>query len=335
MNTRTTIVVALAMAFAGTLANTAANAQQIKIRLAGAAAPSHPFSKGAEMWKQAVEKKTGGKVEVLLFLNRQLGDDRQVLEAAVAGTVDAALPSSVLFPLVVKKTSFDALQLPFMISSYDNLAKVFVSPGAQALLDDLSSAGLQGLALFEGGQRHFLSAKGPVQKIADFKGLKTRIVPVPLHKAIWDATGASPVGIAYGEVYTSLQTKVIDAVEINVSSVEGENMWEPAKHFSLTGHYFWPAVLVFNKAKFDKLPPDVQKALSEAGREVTVPQVMLAKKDEADQAEALKKKGVQFYQFAEMKQMRALMKPIVDQWSAKDKTIAAFVNDVNRIEAGK
>ena len=68
---------------------------------------------------------------------------------------------------------------------------------------------------------------------------KTRIVPVPLHKAIWNAVGVSPVGLAYGEVYGALQTKVIDAVEINVSSMLGENLWEVGKHFTLTGHYPW------------------------------------------------------------------------------------------------
>lgn len=323
---------AIAAGVALSLVSTVGLAQTIKIRLANAANPPHPHQKAGEMWKALVEKKTGGKVEVQYFHSRQLGDDRQNLESAVAGTIDAAMSSSILFPLVVKKQSFDALQLPFLISSYDNLAKVFLSPQAQALLDDLDSAGLKGLSYAEGGLRHFLSAKGQVAKLSDLKGLKTRIVPVPLHKAIWDATGAAPVGIAYGEVYTSLQTKVIDAVEINVSSVVSENLWEPAKHFTMTGHYFWPAVMIYNKAKFDKLPPDVQKAMIEAGREIIEPQVMLAKNDDAAQVEQLKKRGVRFYEFGDLAQMRAQMKPIVEQWAAKDKNIAAFIQAVNKIE---
>jgi tripartite ATP-independent transporter DctP family solute receptor len=322
------VFAAVALAFA----SAAAWSQQIKIKLAHATATSHPFHTMAEMYKSAVEKKTGGKVEVQIFGNRQLGDDRQILEATVNGTIDASIASSVLYSLVVKKPGFDALQLPFLLTTYDNEAQVLSSPAIHALLDDLASAGLKGLSIGEGGLRHFLSAKGPTTKIADFKGLKTRIVPVPLHKAIWEATGASPVGIAYGEVYTSLQTKVIDAVEINVSSVEGENMWEPAKHLTLTGHYFWPGVLSYNKAKFDKLAPEVQKALVDAGREIVVPQVMAAKKDEEAQANVLRKKGVNFYKFAELAQIRTQMKPILDQWGAKDKHIAAIIEVANKVE---
>jgi tripartite ATP-independent transporter DctP family solute receptor len=305
---------------------------QTKIRLAHATAESHPFHKHALMFKEAVEKKTGGRVQVEIFGNRQLGDDRQILEATVAGTIDASLASSVLYSLVVKKAGFDALQLPFLLSSYDNEAKLLTSPQAQALLDDLSSAGLKGLSIGEGGMRHFLNEKGPVVKAADFKGLKTRIVPVPLHKAIWEAIGVSPVGIAYGEVYTSLQTHVIDAVEINASSVNGENLWEPAKHYTLTGHYFWPGVISYNKARFDKLPADVQKALIEAGREVIVPQVMFAKKDEADATEQLRKKGVHVYKFADLAQIRKQTQPIVDQWAAKDKSIASLVSVARNLE---
>ena len=324
----------VAALLAAPLANVHAQAPQ-RVRIAYGTATTHPFHTFGVMFKEAVEKKSGGKLEVQLFPARQLCDDRQCLEGTVAGTIDASLVSTVLFPLVVKKPAFDALQMPFMISSYENFAKVATSPAVQALLDDLSSAGLKGLAVGEGGQRHFLSAKGPVQKIADFKGLKTRIVPVPLHKAMWEATGASPVGIAYGEVYTSLQTKVIDSVEINVSSVEGENMWEPAKHFTYTGHYFWPFALTMNKAKFDRLPPELQKAMVDAAREIVPAQVAASKKDEEVQAETLRKKGVQFYKFTEMAQIRAQMKPIVDQWVAKDKMIATIVETTQRIESGR
>jgi len=125
---------------------------------------------------------------------------------------------------------------------------------------------------------------------------------------------------------------VIDAVEINASSVNGENLWEPAKHYTLTGHYFWPGVIAYNKARFDKLPADVQKALIEAGREVIVPQVMFAKKDEADATEQLRKKGVNVYKFADLAQIRKQTQPIVDQWAAKDKSIAGLVSVARNLE---
>ena len=98
----------------------------------------------------------------------------------------------------------------------------------------------QGLCFSKGGQRHFLSRLGPASKVDAFRGLKTRIVPIPLHKAIWERLGANPVGIPYAEVYTSLQTRVIDAVEFNISSIAADKVYEQANQLTLTGHDFWP-----------------------------------------------------------------------------------------------
>lgn len=203
---------------------------------------------------------------------------------------------------------------------------------SQDLLAELDSAGLKGLSLGDGGLRHFLAIKGAVRTLPDFKGLKTRIVPVALHKAMWEAVGTNPVGLAYGEIFTSLQTKTIDAVEINVSSVFSENMWEAAKHLTLTGHYFWPGVLAFNKARFDKLPADVQKAMLDAGREIIRPQVQNTALNEDDKTKELLKRGVQIHQFTDLAAMRERMKPIVDQWTTKDPKIASFVSFAQSVE---
>ena len=311
-----------------------AHAEKIKIRLAHGASHTHPFNKLAEMWKEAVEKRTD-KVDIQIFGDRQLGGDKQVLEGAIAGTIDAAFPSSILFPLVLKDQKvFDALQLPFVVNSYENLATMLTSKPAMQMLVGLKRDGLVGLSFGEAGLRHFLNRKGPVQYLRDFKGLKTRIVPVPLHKAVWKAVGANPVGIAYGEVYTSMQTHVIDAVEFNISSIETENLWEVAKYLTLTGHYFWPGVLVYNKAKFEKLPKDVQQAMIEAGREIIKPQVMFVKKHEEEAAKRLEAKGVKIYPFKDLKKMQALMKPIVKQWEKKDPLIAEYVAEAKKLEKG-
>ena len=164
-----------------------------------------------------------------------------------------------------------------------------------------------------------------MKTIADFAGLKTRIVPVPLHKQIWEAVGTAPVGLPYGEVYSALQTKVIDAVEINVSSVVGENLWEVGKHFTLTGHYPWHNVIVANKAFFDGLPPDVQAAMRQAGKESIVPTMDYTKNQDFAARDDLKKKGVQFAPLEDLPAMKAKVEPIIGEWTKKEPLIAEFV----------
>src|SRR5690606_23327136 len=98
--------------------------------------------------------------------------------------------------------------------------------------------------LYEGGQRHFLSTDAPVDDMTGFKGLKTRVAPTELFLAVWNATGTNPTPMAYGEVYSGLETGTIDAVEINLTSVESEGLFEAAQNITLTGHYFWPGIML-------------------------------------------------------------------------------------------
>jgi C4-dicarboxylate-binding protein DctP len=170
-----------------------------------------------------------------------------------------------------------------------------------------------------------LSVPRPVRKIADFAGLKTRIVPVPLHKLIWETVGVSPVGLAYGEVYGALQTKVIDAVEINVSSMLGENLWEVGKNFTLTGHYPWHNVIAANKAFFDGLPDDVKSAMRQAGRDSIAPTLAYTKNQDLTGRDELKAKGVEIFTLEDLDDMKKKVAPIVDQYSAQSDLIAKFV----------
>jgi C4-dicarboxylate-binding protein DctP len=300
-------------------------ADPIKMRLSHAANEIHPGHIAAVEFKKALEKRLPGRVTVQIFPNRQLGSDKENLEAAIAGTNELCGASGILYPLVTGRPALDAFQLPFLIRDYDHFAKMATSPVAQKILDDLLPAGLVGLQVTDIGQRHFLSVNKPVTALADFKGLKTRIVPVPLHKAIWEAVGTAPVGLPYGEVYGALQTKVIDAVEINVSSMLGENLWEVGKNFTLTGHYPWHNVIAANKMFFDAQPKDVQEAMREAGRESTAPTLAYTKKQDLDGRDELKKKGVKIYELSELAQMRKQMAPLVAEWSKKSPLIGEFV----------
>lgn len=305
-------------------------AAETTLKFGHAASSTHLFQDGLEMFAEAVAEKTDGQVEIEVIGDRQLGDDKQLLEGAQLGTIDGALVSSPTFPLAAGAKSFDALQLPFLLSTYDQVGNALTSPVAQKMLDSLSEKNMKGLGFYEAGLRHFLSRDKQVETVADFEGLKTRIVPIPLHKQTWEAVGTNPVGMAYGEVYSGLETGTIDAVEINLSSIQSESLYQNAKHVTLTGHYFWPGVLVMNQARFDALPEDVQQALVEAGKETIQAHYQHAAEQEEKSAAFLQEQGVTIGELQDLDAMRERTQPILDSWAEQDPLIREFIDMVEQ-----
>jgi TRAP-type transport system periplasmic protein len=318
---------AVAIAWAGQTV-----AQEHVLKFGHAAASTHLFHDGLEMFAEAVAEKTGGRVSVEVFGDRQLGDDRQLLEGLQLGTIDGAVVSAPTMPLGIGATAFDALQLPFLVNSYDEMADALSSDVGQQILDSLDAHSIKGLGYVEAGHRHFLAKDRTVRTVDDFAGLKTRIVPVPLHAATWEALGTNPIGMAYGEVYSALETGTIDAVEINLSSIQSESLFQAGKNVTLTGHYFWPGVLMMSGAKFNELPDDLQEALVEAGHEIVAAHYALARDQESETADFLRANGVTIGELENLDEMRAKTQPIVEQWVDKDPLIRAFVD---KIQAGR
>ena len=324
-----TRLLAIAVAFACMLTS-AVQAADHTFKFGHAASSTHLFHTGLEMFAKKVADKTGGAVEIQVFGDRQLGDDKQLLEGLQLGTIDGALVSAPVLPLVIGAAAFDALQLPFVVNSYEEMSKALSSDVGKQLLATLDAKSIKGLGYIEAGQRHFLAKGKQVATIADFSGLKTRIVPIPLHKATWEAVGVNPIGMAYGEVYSALETGTIDAVEINLSSVRSESLYQNAKHVTRTGHYFWPGVLMMSADKFNALPDNVRTAMIEAGQEVIAEQYALAASQESETADFLKANGVTIGDLDNLDELRATMKPVVDAWLEKDPLIKAFVDQIQK-----
>ncbi|MCB1334302.1 MAG: TRAP transporter substrate-binding protein, partial [Roseivivax sp.] len=257
--------------------------------------------------------------------NRQLGDDKQLLEGTVAGTIDVSAVSGVLIPLVTGRPAMNGWQLPFLVKDYDHFGRLATSEIGQKIQDDLRAAGLVALATADTGQRNFLSVKNPVTALPDFAGLKTRIVPVPLHKQIWETIGTAPVGLPYGEIYGALETGVIDAVEINVSSMLGENLWEVGKNFTLTGHYPWNMSTVMAQNYWDGLSAEEQAAVTEAGHRSITKTLDYAKTQDLEGREALKAKGVEIIELTDLGAMRDAVAGVTAEWAAKDPLIAELI----------
>lgn len=320
MSWKPTIGAAFGIAFAS-----AASAQDVTLTLAHAVFESHPFHDAAVRFAEAVDARSEGTINIDIFPARQMGDVKELMEGVQLGTIDMTVNSS--SALASLAPAIDAFQLPFVLRGYDDFARMAVSPEAQAIMESLAPHGMVGLGLFEGGQRHFLTTGEPVTDLAGFEGLKTRVAPTELFLATWGATGVNPTPMAYGEIYSGLETGTIDAVEINLTSIESEGLYEAASNVTLTGHYFWPGLMLINQGTLEGLTTEQQDILRTAAADAVEPQVMaVAAYDEALKG-SLAEKGVTITEApaAFAAELEAAWAPVVQSYADADPLVAAFV----------
>lgn len=307
------------------LSATAAFADPLTLTLGHAVFETHPFNDAAQRFAKAVDEKSGGQIKIDIYPARQMGDVKELMEGVQLGTVDMTINSSSALARI--DPAVDAFQLPYVMTDYDDFARMAVSPEAEAIMTKLKDHGMLGLGLYEGGQRHFLSAGDPINTLADFKGLKTRVAPSELFLDIWNAVGVNPTPMAYGEVYSGLETRTIDAVEINLTSIQSEGLYDAAKNVTLTGHYFWPGMLLVNKGVFDGLSAEQQQILRDAARETVKPQVMAVKAYDETLKTTLRDEGVSVAEASDALKadLHTAWAPVVKKYTDRDPLIADFV----------
>ena len=224
----------------------------------------------------------------------------------------------------------NALQMPFLINSYEELQKVYLADFTAKLLKKMESINLHPLGLIENGYRHLGNNVRSINVPADMKGIKLRVAESKMHQEIFKALGAIPIPISYGEIYTSLKTGVINGTEINATSASSEKLMEVIKFFSMTGHFFWPSVGFINKAKWDGLSPEDQKILTDSWNEMIPWQIALCKNADTKALETMKKRGIVVNQ-ADSKAFLEGAKGIYDNYM-KVPEIAEFVGKVKAMK---
>ncbi|WP_163849235.1 TRAP transporter substrate-binding protein [Pseudooceanicola aestuarii] len=316
---------ALATLVLSSTAMTAAQAQELTLTMGHAVFESHPFHDAAVRFAAEVDSRSEGAIKIDIFPARQMGDVKELMEGVQLGTLDMTVNSS--SALATLTPAINAFQLPYVIRGYDGFAEMATSAEAEAIMGALDEHGMLGLGLYDGGQRHFLSTGAPVTEMAGFEGLKTRVAPTELFLSVWNAVGVNPTPMAYGEVYSGLETGTIDAVEINLTSIESEGLFEAAKNVTLTGHYFWPGIMLINQGVFDGLTETQQSVLREAARASVEPQVMAVKAYDEELKAGLTAKGVQIAEASDAfkAELEAAWAPVVQDYADRDPLIADFV----------
>jgi C4-dicarboxylate-binding protein DctP len=268
-----------------------AHAQQapIVIKFSHVVTPDTPKGKGADYFKKLVEERTSGRVRVEVYPNSTLYKDKEELEALQLGSVQLLAPSASKFgPMGIKE--FEALDLPYLFDSYEDLHKVTQGPIGASMLKLLQAHGMSGLAFWDNGFKEFTANK-PLRRPEDFKGQKIRIQSSKVLDAQMRAVGAIPQVLAFSEVYQAMQTGVVDGNENTPSNIYTQKMHEVQKYMTMTDHGYIGYVVVANTKFWDSLPADLRTILDQAMKEATVYEDDIAKKENDAAVEAIRKSG--------------------------------------------
>ena len=254
-------------------------------------AENHPMTKACMTFAENVKEATDGRVNITVYYAGQLGSDPEICAQVMDGTLEMAFPS------VGNMGSFTELvyayQLPFMITDWDQYLELSKSEEAAELLDAISKElGVKALGTWNSGFRHLLAVDAPIASVSDCSGKKFRVGENDLFVSLFKALGASPTVIAYGEIYTSLQNKVIDALEMDISAVYMEKHFEVAKYLTKTGHFTWPGICLVNEDAWNSLSAEDQAAFEEAAMKTLDENIAYIADVEAETTEKLEAEGV-------------------------------------------
>ncbi|HTP47556.1 MAG TPA: TRAP transporter substrate-binding protein [Casimicrobiaceae bacterium] len=305
------LLVALLAGAAVALAGPAAAQQPIVIKFSHVVAVDTPKGKGAEYFKKLAEERTNGRVKVEVYPNSSLFKDGEEMEALQLGSVQILAPSVAKFgPLGVRE--FEVFDLPYIFDSFAELHKVTEGPVGKLLFQKLESKGITGLAYWDNGFKDF-SANRSIKVPADYKGLKMRIQSSKVLGDEIKALGGIPQVMAFSEVYQALQTGVVDGTENPPSNFYTQKMNEVQKYFALTEHGVIEYAVIVNKKFWDGLPADIRTTLDGAMKDATKYANDIAKKENDDALEAVRKSGkteIITLTAAEKAQMKKALVPV-------------------------
>lgn len=240
---------------------------QTTLRLAENQPEDNPVTIAMHRFAELVNEKTDGEVNVQVYANAQLGQESESIEQAQAGIIDLARVNTTVLANV--SPSMGVVTLPYIFSSQEHKYSVLDGEIGDQLRGDLEALGLVAFDFMEAGTRNFYF-RDPVSSIEDLSGAKIRVQPAEIPVRMTQLLGASPTPMNYGEVYSSLQTGVIDGAENDYVSYLTSGHYEVAPYLIEDGHLSPPAILLMNLSQFNNLSPAQQEAIRQSAHEAAL-----------------------------------------------------------------
>jgi tripartite ATP-independent transporter DctP family solute receptor len=225
----------------------------------------YPTVEAVKYFGQLVEERTQGRYKVEVYFGSQLGQEADTIEQVRSGVIDLNRTSLAPWNSLVPLTNIPSL--PYLFRSPEHARNVMMGPIGDEIAAGFEQYGVVVLAYYDGGARSFYNSKKPVNSLADLAGQKYRVIQSDVFVDMVAALGASATPMPYGEVYSAIETGVIDGAENNFPSYESAKHFEVAKNYSLDEHTIVPEVFVISKASWDKISADDQAIFKAAAKE--------------------------------------------------------------------
>jgi len=286
---RNLLSVTLAAVLAGGLAFAASAEAQTEIKFGHVGEPGSLFAASAEEFAKRANAKLRDKAKVVVFGSSQLGGDKELLQKLKLGTVDIALPSTVMSS---ESDLFGVFEMPYLVKDRAHMSRIEKEVFWSKLAPEAEKKGLKVIAVWENGYRHITNSKKPINTPADLQGIKLRVPEGKWRVKMFQTYGANPSPMKFSEVFTALQTGVMDGQENPLTQIYSAKFQEVQKYLSLTGHVYTPAYVTAGAKKWESLPADVRKILEETAKETQAFVYEKAAKDDEDLVGKIKAAGV-------------------------------------------
>jgi tripartite ATP-independent transporter DctP family solute receptor len=324
-----TVMIAAGALAAAAFAGSAVAQQKLVLKASDVHPTGYPTVVAVESLGKKLSAATNGRLSVAMYPSMQLGGEKEAIEQAQVGAIAFARVSvGALGPVI---DDLNVFNLPYVFRNTAHMQHVIDGPIGQDLLDKVTNSGkgLVGLAWMDAGARNFYDTKKPIKNLADLKGQKIRVMGNPIFVDMANSMGANGVPLGYDQVFSSLQTGVIDGAENNPPSFVFDNHYQVAKYYTIDEHLIVPEMLVMSKKIFDSLSKQEQADVKKFAREAQLEERKLWETYEAQAMDKAKKAGIQIISVsdADKKAFQAAVKPVWDKYGPKYAAMIKRIQD--------
>jgi tripartite ATP-independent transporter DctP family solute receptor len=300
-----TIAASLAAIFASNVHS------QTELKFGHVGEPGSLIGASADEFARRANAKLGGKYKVVTYGSSQLGGDKELLQKLKLGTIDFAEPSTVMSS---EADIFGVFEMPYLVKNRDHMKRIEKELFWSRMEPEAEKKGLKLLAVWENGYRHITNSKRPINTPADLQGLKLRVPEGKWRVKMFQAYGANPSPMKFSEVFTALQTGVMDGQENPFAQIASAKFYEVQKYLSLTGHVYTPSYVAVGAKKWATLPADVRNIFETEAKATQAWVYEKAARDDDELLAKMKTAGIQVNN-ANKDAFIAASKPVYEEYA--------------------